>query len=80
MAAATQSLRMDNNPIKQKTETELPRIDLAKLDNIPYYIESMYYYIYVFGHDLLRGLKKLWNTEINHRGYSRRVASALCIF
>lgn len=39
MAAATQSLRMDNNPIK-KNETELPRIDLAKLDNIPYYIEK----------------------------------------
>jgi hypothetical protein len=39
MAAATQELRMDNHPMK-KNEHELPRIDLAKLDNIPYYIES----------------------------------------
>lgn len=41
MAAATQSLmRIDTNPIKTSDST-IPRIDLAKLDNIPYYIESM---------------------------------------
>lgn len=42
MAAATQELhRMDTyNPMTKKNESEIPRIDLAKLDNIPYYIES----------------------------------------
>lgn len=40
MAAATQSLmRIDTNPIKTSDST-IPRIDLAKLDNIPYYIEK----------------------------------------
>ena len=36
--AATQTLRMESNQIK--TDSEIPRIDLAKIDNIPYYIES----------------------------------------
>lgn len=35
--AAAQTLRMDN-PIK--SDQEIPRIDLAKIDNVPYYIES----------------------------------------
>ena len=47
--AATQTLRMDatSNAMQQSvTKTsgeslsEIPRIDLAKIDNIPYYIES----------------------------------------
>lgn len=37
--AATQTLRMESNQIK--TDSEIPRIDLAKIDNIPYYIESI---------------------------------------
>ena len=42
MAAATQSLiRLDTNTIKTSDSATIPRIDLAKLDNIPYYIESM---------------------------------------
>jgi hypothetical protein len=36
--AATQTLRMESNTIKG--DSEIPRIDLAKIDNIPYYIES----------------------------------------
>lgn len=40
MATATQTLRMDNNNPIKTSASELPRIDLAKLDNIPYYIES----------------------------------------
>ncbi len=45
MATATQLLHTEssNNPIKtSKSDTKIPRIDLAKLDNIPYYIESMF--------------------------------------
>ena len=39
--AATQTLRMDNNPIRNDEEIgSIPRIDLAKIDNVPYYIES----------------------------------------
>ena len=37
--ASAQTLRMENNLIKN-TDADIPRIDLAKLDNIPYYIES----------------------------------------
>ena len=36
--AAAQTLRMDSN--MHKNESEIPRVDLAKIDNIPYYIES----------------------------------------
>lgn len=37
--AAAQTLRVEShNPIK--TEHDIPRIDLTKIDNIPYYIES----------------------------------------
>ena len=36
--AAAQTLRMDSNP--HKNEPEITRVDLAKIDNIPYYIES----------------------------------------
>lgn len=43
MAAATQELhRMETHNSIKKNEPELPRIDLAKLDNIPYYIEKEY--------------------------------------
>ncbi len=43
--AATQALRMDSisngNSIKAADGlSEIPRIDLAKIDNVPYYIES----------------------------------------
>ena len=41
--AAAQTLRMDNNPIRNGEEIgSIPRIDLAKIDNVPYYIESIY--------------------------------------
>ena len=36
--AAAQTLRMDSMPLK--AEQEIPRVDLGKIDNIPYYIES----------------------------------------
>jgi hypothetical protein len=40
--ASTQTLRMDSsvNPIKAESLNDIPRIDLAKIDNVPYYIES----------------------------------------
>ena len=38
--AATQALRIESNQIKN--DPEIPRIDLAKIDNIPYYIESKF--------------------------------------
>ena len=37
--AATQALRLENNSLI-KADSDIPRIDLAKIDNIPYYIES----------------------------------------
>ena len=37
--AAAQTLRMDSIPLKN--DQEIPRVDLGKIDNIPYYIESM---------------------------------------
>ena len=39
--ASAQTLRMENSLIKN-TDADIPRIDLAKLDNIPYYIESIF--------------------------------------
>ena len=42
MATATQAIRLE--PIATaasvKKEQEMPRIDLARIDNVPYYIES----------------------------------------
>jgi hypothetical protein len=43
--AAAQTLRMDSN--LHKNESEIPRVDLAKIDNIPYYIESKIFHIKV---------------------------------
>lgn len=43
MATATQSLRMENHALNKATNEssgEIPRIDLANIDNVPYYIES----------------------------------------
>ena len=41
MATATQAIRLE--PIAtaaSKKDQDIPRIDLAKIDNVPYYIES----------------------------------------
>jgi hypothetical protein len=50
MATATQTpLRLDNtNNLNNsmKASTEIPRIDLAKIDNVPYYIESKLFEIF----------------------------------
>ena len=48
--ASTQTLRMDSslNPIKAESLNEIPRIDLAKIDNVPYYIESNFLYVSIF--------------------------------
>ena len=48
--ASTQTLRMDSslNPIKAESLNEIPRIDLAKIDNVPYYIESNFLFVFIF--------------------------------
>ena len=40
MMSTAQALRIElaSNPLKN--DPEIPRIDLAKIDNVPYYIES----------------------------------------
>jgi hypothetical protein len=38
--ASAETLQMDLTNNKQRATSQIPRIDLAKIDNIPYFIES----------------------------------------
>lgn len=38
MASSAQALPVEQNMLK--TDQDIPRIDLEKIDNIPYYVES----------------------------------------
>lgn len=43
MATGQMAMRLDNNPLK--LNSDIPRIDLAKIDNIAYYIESWHFFV-----------------------------------